>query len=44
MIESGTSSLVKNYVCRLLKKISDARRAKNRRAEAYLSGALERGD
>jgi len=29
---------------RLLKKISEARRAKNRRAEAYLARTLERGD
>ena len=28
----------------LLKKISEARRAKNRRAEAYLTRTLERGD
>jgi hypothetical protein len=28
----------------LLKKISEARRAKNRRAEAYLISTLERGD
>jgi hypothetical protein len=26
--------------CRLLKKISEARRAKNRRAEAYLASTL----
>jgi hypothetical protein len=29
---------------RLLKKISEARRAKDRRAEAYLGSTLERGD
>jgi hypothetical protein len=28
----------------LLKKISEARRAKNRQAEAYLISTLERGD
>ena len=33
-----------NRVCGLLKKISEARRAKNRRAEAYFTGTLERGD
>jgi hypothetical protein len=35
-----TSSLLKNSGCRLLKRISEARRAKNRRAEAYLAGTL----
>ena len=38
------SKLLKKPVCRLVKKISEARRAKNRRAEAYLGGTLERGD
>ncbi|MFB3109362.1 MAG: hypothetical protein ACE1ZE_08365, partial [Candidatus Binatia bacterium] len=33
---------LKKAVCRLVKKISEARRAKNRRAEAYLGGTLER--
>jgi hypothetical protein len=37
-------SSIKNSVCRLLKKNSEARRAKNRRAEAYLTSTLERGD
>ena len=35
---------ISNRVCGLLKKISEARRAKNRRAEAYFTGTLERGD
>jgi len=39
-----TSRLLKKAVCRLVKKISEARRAKNRRAKAYLGGTLERGD
>ncbi len=39
-----TNSLLKNPDCRLLKKISEARRAKNRRAEAYIGGTLTRGD
>jgi len=38
------SRLLKKAVCRLVKKISEARRAINRRAEAYLDGTLERGD
>ncbi len=41
-ISSRTSRLLKQAVCRLVKKISEARRAKNRRAEAYLGGTLER--
>jgi len=32
---------MKKAVCRLVKKILEARRAKNRRAEAYLGGTLE---
>src|SRR5262245_16146201 len=32
---------LKNCICRLLKKISEARRAKNRRAEAYSTSTLE---
>ena len=32
-----TSRVMKNPGCRLLKKISEPRRAKNRRAEAYLA-------
>jgi hypothetical protein len=43
-ISLGGSTLLKNVLGRLLKKISEARRAKNRRAEAYLCGTLERGD
>jgi hypothetical protein len=39
-----TSSLLKNSDCRLLKKVSEARRAKNRRAQAYSGSTLERGD
>ena len=39
-----TNRLLKNSDFRLLKKISEARRAKNRRAEAYLAGTLERED
>jgi hypothetical protein len=38
------SVLRKNYVSRLLKKTSEARRAKDRRAEAYSGSTLERGD
>jgi len=38
------SRLLEKAVCKLVKKISEARRAKNRRAEAYLGGTLERGD
>jgi len=42
------SRLLKKSVCRLVKKISEARRAKNRRAEAYLavrwSEAIERSE
>jgi YetA-like protein len=38
------SGLRKNYVRRLLKKISEARRAKDRRAEAYSGSTLERGE
>ncbi len=34
--------LLREAVCRLVKKISEARRAKNRRAEAYLGGTVER--
>ena len=37
-------SSLNNSVCRLLKKISEARRAKNRRAEAYIGTTLTRGD
>ena len=36
------SSLLKKAVCRLIKKISEATRAKNRRGSAYLGGTLER--
>jgi hypothetical protein len=36
--------VLKNSDCKLLKKISEARRAKNRRTEAYLGSTLERGD
>jgi hypothetical protein len=39
-----SSRLLKNSVCKLLKKISEARRAKDRRAEAYLGSTLERVD
>ena len=39
-----TRRVLKNPVFRLHKKISEARRAKNRRAEAYLTSTLERGD
>ena len=39
-----SDGLLTNTLRRLLKKISEARRAKNRRAEAYLAGTLERGD
>ena len=39
-IEKVSRRLLKNSVCRLLKKISEARRAKNRRAEAYLASTL----
>ena len=39
-----TNGLLKNPDCRLLKKISEARRAKNRRAEAYIGSTLTRGD
>jgi len=35
---------LKKLFCRLLKKTSEARRAKNRRAEAYLTSTLEQGD
>ena len=35
---------LKNADCRLLKKISEARRAKNRRAEAYIGSTLTRDD
>jgi hypothetical protein len=38
------SRLRKNYVSRLLKKISEARRAKDRRAKAYSGSTLERGE
>jgi hypothetical protein len=38
------SRLRKNCLGRLLKKISEARRAKDRRAEAYSGSTLERGD
>jgi predicted nucleotidyltransferase len=38
------SNVPKDSLCRLLKKISEARRAKDRRAEAYLTGTLKRGD
>jgi hypothetical protein len=38
------SGLLKNDVCRLLKKVSETRRAKNRRAEAYVRSTLERDD
>jgi hypothetical protein len=41
---STTSRVLKNPDCRLLKKISEARRAQNRRAEAYLVRTLTRGD
>jgi hypothetical protein len=34
------SRMMKNPGCRLLKKISEPRRAKNRRAEAYLASTL----
>jgi len=40
----SSKPVLKNLDCRLLKKISEARRAKNRRAEAYLARTLERGD
>ena len=47
----ASSRLLKKELCRLLKKISEARRAKNRsfdydqdRLEAYLAGTLQRGD
>jgi hypothetical protein len=40
----SSQNLAKKMCLRLLKKISEARRAKNRRAEAYLTRTLERGD
>ena len=40
---SRRESVLKNYFYRLVKKIPDARRARNRRAEAYMRGTLERG-
>src|SRR4030095_9020467 len=36
----GSGRLLKSSVCRLLKKISEGRRAKNRRAEAYIASTL----
>jgi len=42
--EVKPSRLLRKAVGRLVKKISEGRRAKNRRAEAYLGGTLERGD
>jgi glycosyltransferase involved in cell wall biosynthesis len=36
--------VLKTSDCRLLKKLSEARRVKNRRAQAYLGSTLERGD
>ena len=38
----NTSRLLKKSFCRLVKKISEARRTKNRRTEAHLGGTLER--
>jgi hypothetical protein len=43
-METVPSSFVRNAVGRLLKKISEARRAKNRRAEAYSACTPERSD
>jgi hypothetical protein len=44
LLGQDNSSLLKKPLCRLLKKISEARRAKNRQAEAYIASTLERGD
>ena len=45
VINAGQSSnLLKDSDCRLLKKVSEARLAENRGAEAYLDSTLERGD
>ena len=38
LLAACEQQVMKNSVFRLLKKISEARRAKNRRAEAYFTG------
>jgi hypothetical protein len=44
MIAKAISGRSFGLLSRLIKKNLEARRAKNRRAEAYLTGTLERGD
>jgi hypothetical protein len=40
VMTTGGADLLRQDASRLLKKISEARRAKNRRAEAYLASTL----
>jgi len=41
MLFCSLDRLLKTAVCRLVKKISESKREKNRRGSAYLGGTLE---